>query len=606
MLPRTSRHQRFPFFHPSLLDYTRHSSLISDHVAENIAQDLHILKESDRKYSGSEFYVRRAKSWIRECMESHTECCRTATQQWPGRLIYVPAASTHLSLVDTEFLSKPIQYVCLSHCWGASGLPNIAKTTRETLSDHMRRIDFEQLPRTFRESIYFTRRIGLEYIWIDALCIVQGWKDGWVREGARMSHIYSNCTVMIAAESAESFKDGLFSDVVEPSGDLVNPVTLSSTLADGRHSTLIFRNAWDQEWGTRRSLEKRGWALQERTLSPRILHFFDSGVLWECPRQFVVWHSPETRATTQWLGQAGARFGKALQASPQDFEAYRQEQDRHARAMFHDQVRVHTRRQENNAKHWMPYTPWYEYIMPDYTKRGLTFQSDKLPAVSSIARLVAAQVDGQYLAGLWENDIAFGLAWESVAAAPQALSNPSWSWSAYNVDCYWPDRYGFYSSSFPEFEDAFFSSQVELLSRHMVYATSDQFGEVLSGRLCLRGHVLLGDTASRFYRDAESSIILECPDGESLQSVSGTGAEEEVACSLLAEQTMHSAQTACLLLCSYGHQIYFLRLRRVDTSNTFKRWGMATIRSRYTEIVSLPEKCLTWIADSPEYDIVLV
>lgn len=96
---------------------------------------------------------------------------------WPKRLIDIDDDAEDVRLVETEIIPKPIRYTCLSHYWGEAGVLNSAKTTRESLVAHLRRLDVQELSRTFHETIDFSRRMGFEYVWIDALCVVQGWRD---------------------------------------------------------------------------------------------------------------------------------------------------------------------------------------------------------------------------------------------------------------------------------------------------------------------------------------------------------------------------------------------------------------------------------------------
>ncbi|KAF8864313.1 heterokaryon incompatibility, partial [Acephala macrosclerotiorum] len=52
---------------------------------------------------------------------------------------------------------------------------------------------------TFQYAIEITRFLGLKYIWIDSLCILQDYKEDWVEESAKMGIYYSSSWLTIGA-----------------------------------------------------------------------------------------------------------------------------------------------------------------------------------------------------------------------------------------------------------------------------------------------------------------------------------------------------------------------------------------------------------------------
>ena len=56
-----------------------------------------------------------------------------------------------------------------------------------------------QLPRTFHDAADITRRLTYSYIWIDSLCIQQDSTDDWVDQAAKMTSIYMNADLTLAA-----------------------------------------------------------------------------------------------------------------------------------------------------------------------------------------------------------------------------------------------------------------------------------------------------------------------------------------------------------------------------------------------------------------------
>jgi hypothetical protein len=85
------------------------------------------------------------------------------------------------------------------------------RTTMETIGRFKTQIPWSHLPKTFRDAIYFIRRLGIEYVWIDSLCIIQDDREDKAREIGQMARVFSNAFLTIAATSASSPSDGLFS-----------------------------------------------------------------------------------------------------------------------------------------------------------------------------------------------------------------------------------------------------------------------------------------------------------------------------------------------------------------------------------------------------------
>jgi hypothetical protein len=79
--------------------------------------------------------------------------------------------------------------MALSHCWGSA---QTFVTTKSTLAARKSGINFGDLPKTFQDAIVVTRMLGVQYLCIDSLCILQGDVEDWEREGSRMADIYQN------------------------------------------------------------------------------------------------------------------------------------------------------------------------------------------------------------------------------------------------------------------------------------------------------------------------------------------------------------------------------------------------------------------------------
>ena len=103
------------------------------------------------------------------------------------------------------------RYACLSHCWGTKKLL-VATTVK--ISTHLHTgLLVNSLPSTFRDAVTTCFNLGISYIWIDSLCIVQDDTDDWRTHSARMADIYENCFLTIAATNSSDVTGGLFRDV---------------------------------------------------------------------------------------------------------------------------------------------------------------------------------------------------------------------------------------------------------------------------------------------------------------------------------------------------------------------------------------------------------
>lgn len=58
------------------------------------------------------------------------------------------------------------------------------------------------LPRTFRDAIVVTRSMGIIFLWIDSLCILQDSAEDWASESSRIGDYFANCLFIIAAADA--------------------------------------------------------------------------------------------------------------------------------------------------------------------------------------------------------------------------------------------------------------------------------------------------------------------------------------------------------------------------------------------------------------------
>ena len=127
------------------------------------------------------------------------------------------------------------RYIALSHCWGSSQL---CVLDFKTISQFKKSIPWSRLPKTFQDAIIFSAKLGVNHIWIDALCIAQDDPDDWERESAKMADIYQNSFLTLAATASSSGMGGCFSDqtTIAPSEARTYKITISRRLKSHRCS----------------------------------------------------------------------------------------------------------------------------------------------------------------------------------------------------------------------------------------------------------------------------------------------------------------------------------------------------------------------------------
>ena len=155
--------------------------------------------------TASQESLAQVREWLEICQTSHG-CLGRVPTTLPKRVIDVslPTVKLYETTMETG------QYACLSHCWGATR--PACRTTMANLDENRRAILWEALPATFRDAIDFTRRLGIRYIWIDSICIIQDSAQDWSEQSAQMAPIYGNAFVTLCATASTSDDGGCYLD----------------------------------------------------------------------------------------------------------------------------------------------------------------------------------------------------------------------------------------------------------------------------------------------------------------------------------------------------------------------------------------------------------
>ncbi|KAH7417180.1 hypothetical protein BKA64DRAFT_701964 [Cadophora sp. MPI-SDFR-AT-0126] len=360
--------------------------------------------ESNKRFDP--MYV--ARRWLSDCSTNHKSCSRPSKDFFPSRILNVGTDSDFIHLQSSN--DSPSPYVALSHCWGAEKL---LKTTSKTLRSMTQGIKISSLSHGFSDAVRITRALGLKYLWIDALCILQDRIDDWVSESSQMHKIYSHSslTICLASDCNAEFS-GKQSLTERSKADDSNPTCLTCTkghnefeyLCDDTPTTMLLDSPWS----------KRGWTLQERILSPRILYYSSTRMAWECGG---------SRTTLDIVSRMRENLktlliNKSVSAS---------------RKRCWDTPLTKLSQECNKL--------WRDMVK-EYTKRQLTLPEDKLPALAGVAAEIASLSGQKYLAGLWNDDLIHSLLWcldfaMTPLPRPSQYRAPSWSWAAIDSPVTW-------------------------------------------------------------------------------------------------------------------------------------------------------------------------
>ncbi|KAK5996877.1 hypothetical protein PT974_02224 [Cladobotryum mycophilum] len=442
-----------------------------------------------------------AQQWIDTCAKEHSSCRRGQDKpSLPTRLVHLNAdedGQIHPRLVmpsNQGLDPETTRYFALSHCWGTNQGKQIPKTTKENLSSHLERLDLASLPKTFTDAMEMTRRVGVEYIWIDSLCIIQDDKNDFSSECSRMHLIYSKAYCTIAASDSPDGDGGCFlpRDVEKIQPCKVKLINLNIPYQRDGIMDIIWgrfpNDPHDAEvtiypnfgpWI--KSLQggaifSRGWCLQERELSPELL--------WECRECTAAEDEPEfeSKSTNANLAPHLSRF-RVL-----------------------DENTMYTYSTTRSGIQWQVHK--WDMIAEAFSEKKLTVSTDKLPAVSGIAAVIAQWHDANdvYLAGIWKSNLLRGLSWfprkiagqspvgaESWPAKAVDEDIPSWSWAAHDGPIAFRGETWFSGSWStvidPDGNEKWIKSgvEVEIQSASTNLATTDNFGRVSGGEITLLG-----------------------------------------------------------------------------------------------------------------------
>ncbi|KAI1172565.1 heterokaryon incompatibility protein-domain-containing protein [Nemania sp. FL0916] len=399
------------------------------------------------RFPGSAGNLELAQRWLRECQISHAKCRQFSHTYMPLRILRISSPNDcsscdyHVALETTrDTAAEP--FAALSYCWGGD---QPYKTTKARMQLGDVSLQWRKLLRSIQDAVKTTVALGLEYLWVDSLCIIQDDDEDKALQIADIARIYSQATVTIIASRASKFSHGFLGEI-----DLTSQTQLAVRLpfrCPDKDQTVgsAYLVQIDGSRTGSEPIDSRAWTLQERYLSNRILEFGSYQTRWTCATSSASTTTAGSYADGwKWDSNSQGHASQILYLHA-DLLADLAELTKQRSGAAWVRDHIHSR---------------WQTILGEYTPRLLSVPTDRILGISGVAdrflshlRNEGGDENEEYLAGMWRSSLPSLLCWHAVAAetaagsqqqngrvgvgvglppAPTVYQGPSWSWVGVN------------------------------------------------------------------------------------------------------------------------------------------------------------------------------
>lgn len=370
------------------------------------------------------------------------------------------------------------RYAALSYCWGTEKeATHQLTTTLQTMPERQRGIKYNKMPPVLRDAVYVAKSLDIPFLWVDALCIIQGDTLDWEKQCAQMDKIYGHSEVTLVAASSNSCRERFLhpeaTSTMLPCFPRVSKrLPLIGGLMQVRFSGITEAGSFGGHYSEMNDsrLATRGWAVQERILSTRMIIFGRSNVQFVCP------------------------------SSRQEYRD-------------HNYLISRVRESDNGCSHF-----YWTKVLDEYrsiTVESFTQPTDLLPALSGLAAYFGSRIKDRYCAGHWHKDLYRSLMWcnarpsgdpqtlhVSRACSPSPYIVPSWSrlgkGNSYALDQHLSDP----------------KQGTLKLDAHITQTGENPFGAIRDAQLEVCTHTICLRNAKNIYLDTEWLLVprAHCPE----------------------------------------------------------------------------------------------
>ncbi|KAI1450460.1 HET-domain-containing protein [Annulohypoxylon stygium] len=358
----------------------------------------------------TEEWARDIKALLECCRVEHPQCQPSGPTPLPSRVLRISNGGSSFPQVQLLATAKGSQkgyYAALSYCWGGPQPFQLTKDNLNTLLGAA--IENHLLPQALKDAVHVTHLLGLEYLWIDALCIVQDDPEDKKREIGQMCAIYQNAFVTIAAATSSSVSESFLDNTKRFNAKHATCTVHVALGPEERHNTTNLNEVTIAPVHAHKTdifpLNKRGWTFQEALLPTRLLVFGDLEPFIRCRTKNVMKKS--WSCIDYQMSSVQPRRLIDSVATQQAVE----------NGLFVD---MQGGKLDNI---------WRE-VVEQYTLRELSFAEDRPLAIGGVIDFLSEKFGDKCHFGVWESSPVMWLLWKSVAPAERKTISglPTWSW----------------------------------------------------------------------------------------------------------------------------------------------------------------------------------
>lgn len=372
--------------------------------------------------------IAEVNRWIESCGD-HVDCSIASDVLLPTRVIEVLPVSGKPGprLLVTNGLKG--RYNTLSYCWGTQS----TVLTNNNLAQFQEEIDLSTLSKTIQDAIEVTISLGVPYLWIDAMCILQDCPRDKALEISRMASIYQSSHITIVAASARNADEGFLLPRKAPS-----PANTIPFMYNGSRAGTV--NIRESSKRREEPVDSRAWTLQEQLLSQRLLVYSALTLQWRC--KGVVANLGSSKYVPEYSGWSPVVDFVRSEPVPllinQDTLNLRSvgkhivdDEDGDTANSVNPLASSPGQPAAGHKRIQKLHIQWVDLIQR-YSLRSMTYASDKLVALAGIAEKFGEVLETRYVAGFWEDHMLEYLMWDTRLGATETSSYraPSWSWAS--------------------------------------------------------------------------------------------------------------------------------------------------------------------------------